>query len=561
MQFRQNPNPVNPKLKIISLGGFGEVNSNMFLYETDTDILIVDCGIGFPNEEMLGVDLLIPDITYLKTRVSKIRGLVITHGHEDHIGALPYILPQLPDIPVYASRLPANLIMEKLAEYENMPKTVNILEPGTPVRLGQFTVESVRISHSIPDSTNLIIQTPVGTIYHGSDFKFDFSPVDGVQPQHGRIAAAGNAGVKLLLSDSLGSDHDGYALSEKELEKMFEREVSNCEGRFFVTTIGSNISRFRQAAEAAVRHGRRIALVGRSIQRNISVASRLGYIKIPAAALVQPKEIRRIPPKNLCVLVAGSQGQTGSSLERIARGDHHDVSIEPKDKVLFSSDRIPGTDATLENVINSLSKLGATVVHSGTAGGVHVSGHALRQDMRLMIALTRPQYLLPIGGEYYQMVEYSLLAQTMGYPAGKILLPQHNQTIEVSESGVTLGEKIDIKNIMVDGLGIGDVGEAVLRDRQHLAEEGIVVAVAEIDQNDFSHLINIELINRGFVFDKYYSHLLEEATTQVKNAFTKKSGHIDSDRYARQIIIDVLEHFFFDRTHRRPMILPVVVEV
>lgn len=553
--------PSFSKLKIISLGGFREVQSNMFVYELADDIVIVDCGIGFPKEDMLGVDVLIPDIGYLKDKHAKIRGIVLTHGHEDHIGALPYILPQFPQVPIYASRLPANLVMDKLAEYQNMLKTVTILEPGTPLRLGKFLIESVRISHSIPDSTNLIIQTPVGTIYHGSDFKFDFTPVDGVQPQLGKIAAAGNAGVKLLLSDCLGSEKTGYAPSEKGLDDMFEKEITNCEGRFVVTTISSNVSRFRQAAQVAIRHGRRIALVGRSVQRNITIAMRLGYLSIPASVLVDPKDIRRIPPKNLCIFVAGSQGQTGSALERIARGDHREVFLQPKDKVVFSSDAIPGTETSIENVVNTLSKLGVTVIHSGVAGGVHVSGHGLRQDMLLMLALTRPQYVLPMGGAFHHMVEYSNLAQSMGYSTDKILLPQHNETIEITEGKVSLGEKIDIKNIMVDGLGVGDVGTAVLRDRQVLSEEGVVVAVIEISQNDFSQVANIDIISRGFVFAKENTTLLNLASSEVKKAIVARSGKVDSIQYVRQLTSDVLSKFFYTKTRRRPMILPVIVEV
>jgi len=560
MQFRQNTKPEN-SLKILSLGGFGKVTSNMFVYEFGPDILLVDCGMGFPSEDMLGVDILIPDISYLKNQLGKIRGLVLTHGHEDHTGALPYVLPQLGHVPIYGSLLTANLVMEKLAEYENIPKQVNILEPGTPLALGKFTVESVRISHSIPDATNLIIQTPAGTVYHGSDFKFDFTPVDGVQPDLGRIAVAGNGGINLLLSDSLGSERAGYTPSEKTLEDMFEREISKCTGKFLVTTMSSNISRWRQAAEAAVRHGRRIAILGKSIDRNITVASRLGYLKIPSSVLVESKEIKRLPPKNVCLLVAGSQAQPGSALERIATGEHSDVKLQPGDKVVFSSDYIPGNESAVQSLIDTLSRLGATVIYSNITDNLHVSGHGSRQDLLLMMSLTRPKYLVPIGGTYRHMVQYSLLAQGMGYSPDKVLLPAYNQSILVSPEGVSLGPVTDIKNVMVDGLGIGDVGHAVLRDRQHLAEEGVVVAVAEIDQNNYSKLINLELISRGFVFDKYYSHLLAEATTQVKNTFAKKSGHIDSDRYARQVIIDVLEHFFFDRTHRRPMILPVVVEV
>ncbi len=550
-----------PTVKIVSLGGFGRVTSNMFVYEYESDIMLVDCGMGFPTEDMLGVDILIPDIAYLKTRLGSIRGLVVTHGHEDHTGALPYILPQLGKIPVYASKLTANLIMEKLAEYENMPKTVNVLEPGTPLTLGKFTVESVHISHSIPDATNLIITTPIGTIYHGSDFKFDFTPVDGRLPNVGRIAAAGNQGIKLLLSDSLGSERRGMTPSERTLEDMFEREMANCQGKFIVTTMSSNISRWHQAASAAIRHGRRVAISGKSIERNIAVATRLGYLNIPKNSLVQLKDVKKLPPKNVCVLIAGSQGQSGSALERLAVGDHRELDIKTGDKVVFSSDYIPGSETAVQALIDALSKLGATVVYSGLTDNLHVSGHGSQQDLLLMLALTRPQYALPIGGTWRHMVQYASLAKSMGYEPKNILLPEYNQSIEVTESGVSLGTTFDIKNVMVDGLGVGDVGSVVLRDRQLLAQEGVLVAVVQVDQNDISKTIDVQLLSRGFVFEKQNSQLLNQGADMVKNAFASKKGHVESIHHARQMISDILEPFFFKETRRRPMILPVVVEV
>jgi ribonuclease J len=549
------------ELKIISLGGFGKVTSNMFVYELENDILLVDCGMGFPSEDMLGIDILIPDISYLHDKIGKIRGLVITHGHEDHVGALPYLLPQLPGVPVYASRLPAHLIMDKLAEYKNIAQKITVLNPGEPLHLGEFTVESVRISHSVPDSTNLIISTPAGNIYHGSDFKFDFTPVDGVLPDINRIAAAGNAGISLLLSDSLGSERPGYTPSEKTLAETFEREVSDCQGKFIVTTMSSNISRWYQAATAAIRHGRRIAVSGRSIERNLDIATKLNLFNIPKSAFVELRSVKKFPPKNICVLIAGSQAQSGSALERLATEDHHDLTINPGDKVVFSSDYIPGNESSVQSLIDTLSKQGAKVIYSEITDNLHVSGHGSQQDMLLLMALTKAKYVLPIGGMYRHMVQYANLAKSMGYSPDKILLPEHNQSISVSPEKISIGPKIPIKSVLVDGLGVGDVGQVVLRDRQHLAEEGVVVAVVEADQNDLSNLINFEIVSRGFVFEKYSTDLLNKASAQVKNAINQKRGHIESDRHLKQLVIDTLSHFLFKETHRRPMILPVVVEV
>lgn len=561
MKFFSNQVTKPDSLRIVSLGGFGKVTSNMFVYEYGTDIVLVDCGMGFPTEEMLGVDIIIPDISYLKPKLEKIRGLVITHGHEDHTGALPYILPQLPRVPVYASKLTAHLIMEKLAEYHNMPNQINIFEPGTPLQLGKFTVESVHVSHSIPDATNLIVKTPAGTVYHGSDFKFDFTPVDGRLPDIHKIAAAGSAGITLLLSDSLGSERKGLTPSEKTLGEMFEREIGNCSGKFIVTTMSSNISRWRQASETAIRHGRKIAISGKSIERNIEVATRLGYLNIPKNAFIELKDFKRFPPKNICLLVAGSQAQPGSALERIATEEHREISVSPGDKVVFSSDYIPGNEGAVHSLVDALSRLGATVIYSDITDNLHVSGHGSQQDLLLMIALTRPQWILPIGGTYRHMVQYSQLAQAMGYSPEKILLPNSNQSIEIVSGSVKFGPQLEIKNVMVDGLGVGDVGNVVLRDRQHLAEEGIVVAVTEIDQNDLSQIISLELISRGFVFDRQNTALLTQASDLVKKTLASKKGHIESDRQVREVIIDVLEHYLFDKTHRRPMILPVIVQV
>ncbi|MDO8487809.1 MAG: ribonuclease J [bacterium] len=559
MDFKQNTS--NQPLKIVSLGGFGRVTSNMFVYEYGPDILLVDCGMGFPTQDMLGVDLLIPDINYLKTKAGKIRGLVLTHGHEDHVGALAYILPQIKNVPVYASKLTAALVMDKLAEYENMPQKVNVLPTGQPLKLGEFTVESVHVSHSIPDATNLIIKTPVGTIYHGSDYKFDFTPVDGILPDVVRIAAAGAEGVQLLLSDCLGSERNGHTPSERTLEEMFDREISHCQGKVIVTTMSSNISRWQQAVDTAVRHGRRVAILGRSIDRNLSVSAKLGYFKIPKGAMLDAKQIRKLPPKNVCLLAAGSQGQAGSAMERLATGEHRDAQISVGDKVIFSSDYIPGTEGTTQSLIDALSKAGATVIYSNITDNLHVSGHGSKQDHLLMAALTRPKYLLPIGGTWRHMVQYAKVLGEMGYASDKILLPEQNQSIEVYPDRVKLGPVVEVRNVMVDGLGVGDVGNVVLRDRQLLAGEGIVVAVVEIDQSNPGQINKIDLISRGFVYAKEHSQLLIEAGNMVKQTVAKRKGRIDSEKFMRDMVADILERYFFEKTHRRPMILPVIAEV
>jgi ribonuclease J len=342
---------------------------------------------------------------------------------------------------------------------------------------------------------------------------------------------------------------------------MFEREIGSCTGRFFVTTMSSNISRWRQAAQAAIRHGRRIAISGKSIERNIKVATRLGYLNLPASAFVEIDAAKKLPPKNVCVLIAGSQAQSGSALERLSMEDHKDLKIDTGDKVVFSSDYIPGNESAVQALIDSLAKLGASVIYSGLTDNLHVSGHGSQQDLLLLANLTRPQYALPIGGTYRHMVQYSHLIQSMGYDSGHILLPEYNQSIEVTSTSVKIGPSLEIKNVMVDGLGIGDVGNIVLRDRQILSQEGILVVVTQVDQNNLSHIINLDLISRGFVFEKQNEALLNHAAQVVRNSLKAKSNRIESTHHLRQIIVDTLERFLFAETHRRPMILPVIIEV
>ena len=533
----------------------------MFVYELEEDILIVDCGIGFPTEEMLGVDILIPDISYLKDKLAKIRGIVITHGHEDHIGGLPYILPKLPDVPIYAPKLPASLIREKLDEYQNLPKNIHILPQRQPLQLGGFTVESIHVTHSIPDSTHLVISTPAGRVYHGSDFKFDFTPVYRDFPDLQGIAQAGSQGIDLLLSDCLGSERKGYTPSEMTLDDTFDRELADCQGKFIVTSIGSNISRWYQASRAAIRQGRKIVFAGRSVNKNLTVAQDLGYFDIPKSAIIEPRQVRRFPANKICILAAGSQGQSGSAMDRIVSGEHRDISLSPHDKVVFSSDYIPGTETSVNAIINELSRKQVTTVYTAITDHLHVSGHGSQQDMLLLLSLTRPKAILPFGGNYNHMIIYSRLVRSMGYTPDNVFLPMANQTILVTDGQASLGPPLPIRTVMVDGLGVGDVGQVVLRDRQQLAEEGVVIAVVEVDQNDLSILVNFELVSRGFVFEKYSTDLLNRASSEVKKAIGKKQGKIESDRHLKQIISDTLNRFLFDQTHRRPMILPVVVEV
>lgn len=559
-QFRQEKTGSGHNLRIISLGGSGSVTKNMYVYEFGEDILIVDCGVGFPEAEMLGVDLVIPDISYLRDKKKKIRGIVLTHGHDDHIAGLPYILPEL-DCPVYGSRLTAGLAEERLREFGFKGK-VFVVDPERPLYLGAFKLSFVRVTHSIPDAFNLIIQTPLGVVFHASDFKFDWTPVMGGPTEVGKIARAGDEGILVLLSDCVRVEKSGYTLSEATLEDSFEREIRKTRGKFIVTTMSSNISRLKTAIEVAVRHNRQVALVGRSINKNLEVAQRLGFIRLPAKMMIRPEQVGHLPAERVALMVAGAQAQVGSSLYQIAQGEHRQIKLTPGDKVVFSSDNIPGNEPAIHSLIDVLARHGAEVSYQEILDDLHVSGHASQTELALMVGLTRPRFVLPIGGTYRHMIRYARLAESMGYPKEKIILPEPGEVVSFDSAGrVSTRERIEVKSVMVDGLGVGDVGQVVLRDRQVLAEEGVVVVIVPVDQTTFTVVGEPDIVSRGFVFVKGAEKLFAGARDEVKALLSRKKGKVTDWHYLRKEIEGRLEEYFFDLTKRRPMILPVVVEV
>ena len=546
-------------LKIISLGGFGSVTANMFVYETDKDILVVDCGIGFPEEEMLGIDLVIPDITYLKERQYKLKGIVISHGHEDHVGALPYILPQLKDIPVFAPRWAKALAEAKFKEFRLRHK-IKEFNKNSRISLGNFALEFIPATHSIPDTYHLVIKTPIGVFYHAADFKLDLTPVISQPTNQERIKGIGQNGVLCILSDCVRAELPGFTPSESQLEEVFEREIKDCQGKFLVTTFSSNISRWKQAIDVSLRHNRKILLLGRSVEQNIKIALKLKYLHYSPHIFITKRQLTKYPPNQITALIAGAQAQTGSSLDRLVAGELNQLEIKPSDKVVFSSDYIPGNEAAIYALIDNLYRLGAEVSYTDIKNDVHVSGHGSQKDLGKLIEMVKPKYLLPIGGNFRHMVAYQRLAAQKGYQKNQILLPDIDQMVKFINGEAKVAKGPKSKTIMVDALGVGDVGNVVLRDRRILSEEGIVVAIISLDQNTRQLIGDPEIISRGFIYIKESLALLNSAKREiVKTLKTIKSRK--DPRFLRFRIQAHLEEFFFAETGRRPMILPVIIEV
>lgn len=553
-------------VRLFPLGGIGNVTKNMYVYEYRIDgalidILLVDCGIGFPDEQMYGVDLVVPDVTYLQDKKDKIRGLVFTHGHDDHIGALPYVIPKLPRMPIFATRLTAAFAELKLKEF-GINVQIRTVENRERHTCGHFSVEWVHVTHSVPDTSHLLIETPVGLIYHGSDYKFDLTPVDNRPSDLGRIAMAGEKGVLCLLSDSLGSERSGYTLSERVIEDTIEDEIRNCGGKFLFTTQSSNISRIQQAVNVALRHHKKIAFLGRSVDQNTEVARKLGYLKVPQSEIVYDKQLLRVEDNQLFLIVAGAQGQAESGLFRIARGEHKFVKIREGDVVVFSSDPIPGNENAVHALVDTLTQAGARVSYSEVMEELHVSGHGSQMDIRLLLSLTKPKYALPIGGTYRHMVAYKKLAVEMGIPKENVLIPDEGQVLEFSKSGAPrVVQTIETEQIMVDGLGVGDVGDVVLRDRKTLAAEGILVVVLPIDRSSGRVTGGPDIISRGFIYMKESGNLIDRIKQIVTRTMQLKKGKILDWHQTRRAIEEDVAKFLYKETGRRPLIVPVLLEV
>ena len=551
-----------PKLKIIPLGGLHEVGKNITVFEYEDDIIVVDCGLSFPEDDMLGVDLVIPDITYLQRNVDKIRGLIITHGHEDHIGSVPYLLKQI-NIPVYAPKLAMGLIKNKLEEHRILRSSTLIeVTQGQKLKFGKnFEVEFIRSTHSIPDSVMLAIKTPVGTILHTGDFKVDYTPIDGKIMDFGRIAELGNEGILALMSDSTNAERKGFTMSESSIGPVFDNLFDGCTKRIVVATFASNVHRVQQIVSSAVKYKRKIAICGRSMINMITTAKDLGYIDCPDDIFIDIDTMSAYNDEQLVIITTGSQGETMSALTRMAAGDHRKVKITPNDLVIISANPIPGNEKSVSKVIDDLMQIGAEVVYSALAD-VHVSGHACQEEQKLIFALAKPKFFIPVHGEYRQLRAHAETAQMMGIPAKNIVMMENGRVVELDEKEIKFNGMVPNGRVLVDGLGVGDVGNIVLRDRQHLSQDGLIVIVLTMDSSTGEVVAGPDVISRGFVYVRESENLMDDVKSVVRHEIKKcEEKGIRDWSTIKSTVRENLRDYIFSKTKRNPMIIPIIMEV
>ena len=554
VKFKKSP------VKIIPLGGLLEIGKNITVFEYENEMIIVDCGLAFPEDDMLGVDLVIPDISYLERNKEKIKGMVITHGHEDHIGAIPYFLKQI-NVPIYATKLTAGLIRNKLEEHKLLRSTkLKIVNQGDKINLGKMKVEFIRSCHSIPDSVALAIHTPAGVIVHTGDFKIDYTPIDNERMDFGRLAELGNKGVLALLSDSTNSERKGYTMSESTVGEVFDKLFLNCSKRIVVATFASNIHRIQQIVNSAVKYNRKVSVCGRSMINVIKTAMELGYIDVPDNTFIDIDMIKDYTDEQLVILTTGSQGEAMSALTRMASGEHRKVEITPNDLIIISANPIPGNEKYVSKVIDDLMQIGAEVVYSSLAD-IHVSGHACQEEQKLMLSLIRPKYFLPVHGEYRQLMAHAKTAVSVGIPPENIFIMNNGRVMEISENSAKMVGTVQSGRVLVDGLGVGDVGSIVLRDRQHLSQDGLIIVVITMDQNG-EIVSGPEIISRGFVYVRESENLMDDVKKTVQRELYKCANKGIKDWSGiKSNLKDGLRDYIFAKTKRNPMILPIITEV
>ena len=549
------------KLKIISLGGLNEIGKNLTVYEYGNDIVVVDCGMGFPDDDMYGIDVVIPDVTYLIKNQQKIRGIFITHGHEDHIGALPYVLRSV-NAPIYATRMSAGLIKLKLEEHRLLDKTKLITcEAGDIIKAGRFSVEFIHVNHSIADAVAFAIKCPVGTCVHTGDFKIDATPIQGGMIDLARLGQLGNEGVLALLADSTNVERPGYTRSERSVGNSFDALFKGCEERIIVTTFASNVDRLQQIIDVAARYGRRVAVTGRSMENAMKVSTELGYMNIPDGVLMDLNQIKSLPKNRVCIITTGSQGETMSALSRMAFSTHRQVDILPGDRIIISASAIPGNEHSIGNVINELYRKGAEVLNERELA-LHVSGHACQEELKIIHALVKPKFFIPVHGEQRMLQTHAKLAREMGMDSNHILISDIGRVMELTQNSARLAGTVTAGQVFVDGLGVGDVGSVVLRDRRHLAQDGMIVVVMSMSGEDGSLVSGPDLITRGFVYVKESEGLMEELRQVALEAINSVDARYSTDWSAiKGAVKGDLSNYLYKKTKRSPMILPVIMEV
>lgn len=554
----------NFKLRFLPLGGVVGVTKNMYvyeLYENDRikDILIVDCGIGFPMEKELGVDFVIPDVSYLADKVDKIRAIILSHGHEDHTSALPFHYNTIGRPPVYASKLTSVFVENKFKEFSQSIK-VNQVNFAKEYSFGNFRVSFIRMTHSIPDAMHMIIKTPLGSMYHGTDFKLDLTPPYGTYPDFYEITKAGKEGVLCLMSDCLGAEREGLTLSENIVGQAFEDQMRKTKGKFIMTTFSSNISRIRQCVEAAIKFNRKIIFLGRSMRENTRLAATIGYLPIPDSLFAKEEQVGRLPSNKICLIVAGSQGQYNSALSKLAQNRNKNIKIIPGDKIVFSSDPIPGNESEVYALIEELSLRGAEVIYSDIHDQLHASGHGNQEDLKFLIRFTNPKYFIPIGGTIRHQRQYQNIVTDLGYKKEQAFLLDEGETVWFTQRGAMRGETVEVKNIYVDAYGVGDVGNIVLRDRKTLAQEGIVVVILTLDLQT-RLAVQPKILSRGFVFEEGQKNLFDKATRLIETLLKPRGGRIVEFNNLKKEVATNLEELFVNETGRKPLIVVDVMQV
>ena len=549
------------KLKIIPLGGLGEVGKNLTVFEFGSDIIIVDCGMGFPDEDMYGVDMVLPDFAYLKANANRIRGLILTHGHEDHIGAVPYLVREL-DIPIYTMPLTAALVELKLEEHDLLYNTqIFIRKTGSPFRLGSFTIEFIHVNHSIPDSVALAIGTPLGTVVHTGDFKIDLTPISGGMIDLTRFGQLGKEGVLALLSDSTNAENPGHSASERKVGESFDKLFTGCDKRIIITTFASNVHRLQQIISVAAKHGRKVAITGRSMENIIRVAMILGYMDIPENVMTDIEHIKKLPKDQVVIISTGSQGESMSALYRMAFSEHKQVTIQPGDRVIISASAIPGNETTISRVIDALFHKGAEVIYDRHTD-LHVSGHACQEEHKMMLALTKPKYFIPVHGEYRMLVRHAELGKLMGVAPQNIVLAENGDVIEIGKKGISKDTAVQAGAVLLDGSGTGEVGSVVMRDRHKLAEDGMIVIVMSYSSYDHRILGNPEIVTRGFIYVKEAEELMEELKRVTMEAVQScEEAKIVDWSTIKSKVKSNIAGYLFRTVNRSPMILPVISEV